>query len=104
MTIQHITRYFLAKPVQVREPEGAATAFVLGGSARRASGVGILFPAQREGLWNFYAVPADGGVERQLTDLRERYGRPTGFQTDGRHLYFTWNESSGEIWVMDVVR
>jgi Tol biopolymer transport system component len=67
-------------------------------------GASILFPAQRQGLWNFYAVPADGGAERQLTDLRGRYGRPKDIQTDGRHLYFTWNESSGEIWVMDLVR
>ena len=54
--------------------------------------------------WNFWEVPAEGGVERQLTDLAVKPGgdwlaRPA---TDGQYLYFTWREDVGDIWVMDV--
>jgi hypothetical protein len=35
-------------------------------------------------------------------------GRRGGFgwdlATDGQHVYFTWQEAFGDIWVMDVVR
>lgn len=67
-------------------------------------GSSIFFAAERDGLRNVYVVPADGGAERQVTDFRGKRGHLQAFQTDGRHLYFTWDESGGEIWVMDVVR
>ncbi len=41
---------------------------------------------------------------RQLTDLRDRNGQMgvVALATDGKHLYFTWEEELSDIWVMDV--
>ena len=51
---------------------------------------------------NVWEIPAEGGAERQLTDLEGRSfgGIP---QTDGKYIYFLWQENIGDIWVMDVV-
>jgi Tol biopolymer transport system component/DNA-binding winged helix-turn-helix (wHTH) protein len=65
-----------------------------------SDGSSIFFAADQ----NIYVVPADGGPERQLTEFKGKPGLLVEFQTDGRYLYFTWDESSGDIWVMDVVR
>jgi len=52
---------------------------------------------------NFWVVPVDSGRARRLTDLTSRRGSSTGFATDGRYLYFAWQEGLGDIWVADVV-
>lgn len=54
---------------------------------------------------NVWRVSAEGGGERQLTDLVGKRGEMgvLSLTTDGRHLYFTWWEDTGDIWVMDVV-
>jgi hypothetical protein len=45
----------------------------------------------------------DDKVSR-LTKLEGRRGNiGDRFATDGRYLYFTWQEDDGDIWVMDVV-
>ena len=54
---------------------------------------------------NVWAIDADGGEERPMTDLAGKHGE-LGFEppsTDGEHLYFIWAEDLGDIWVMDVV-
>jgi Tol biopolymer transport system component len=51
-------------------------------------------------------VAADGqSTERILADLSGRRGGlgDHGTPTDGRFVYFTWNEDLGDIWVMDIV-
>lgn len=50
-------------------------------------------------------LPADGGRARQLTDLSGTRGRLVwqALTTDGRYLYFAWQEGLGDIWVADVV-
>lgn len=56
----------------------------------------------REGsLWQ-HSVTTD--EERKVADLLGRRGRlGRGLSTDGDHLYFTWEEDLGDIWVMDIV-
>ncbi len=50
-------------------------------------------------------VSATGGGERRLTDLVGKRGELgiLSLTTDGRYLYFSWEEDTGDIWVMDVV-
>ena len=61
----------------------------------------ITGPRQEQGVWKLSLV--DGKVSR-LTKLEGRRG-DSGYiiSTDGRYLYFTWNDDDGDIWVMDVV-
>jgi hypothetical protein len=63
-------------------------------------------------------MPVDGGPARQLTydpasDFHPSWspdfkGKPRGnlgrmsLATDGKYVYFTWEEDFGDIWVMDV--
>jgi Tol biopolymer transport system component len=66
----------------------------------------VLFhgPADRPGL---YIVRADGtGGERLLLDVKGRRGAlgPYSTPTDGKYVYFTWNEDLGDLWVMNVNR
>ncbi len=45
------------------------------------------------------------GEERQVTALvgkRRGHIGTEAFATDGRYLYFTWEDDLGDIWVMDV--
>jgi Tol biopolymer transport system component len=60
--------------------------------------------ASHEG--NLFVVAADGAGGRAVTDLRGRRGMPgpNALATDGRYLYFAWDEDLGDLWVMDVVR
>jgi Tol biopolymer transport system component len=51
-------------------------------------------------------VMVEDRTERILAGFDERPGRLGEFAlaTDGRFLFFTWEEDLGDIWVMDVVR
>ena len=52
---------------------------------------------------NLFVVSAEGDLKRQLTDFTPRPGQLRRLRaTDGEHLYFTWDESQGDVWVMDV--
>ena len=52
---------------------------------------------------NIWSLSVANGAVRQLTDFSGRYGElGRGFSTDGTYLYFTWQEHTGDIWVMDV--
>jgi TolB protein len=56
---------------------------------------------QSDRLW--VLSPSDG-QEYVVADLRGRRGGVAyDLATDGSHLYFTWTENLGDIWVMDVV-
>jgi hypothetical protein len=48
-------------------------------------------------------VNADGtGRERMLMDVSGRRGTVGlyGTPTDGKYIYFTWDEDLGDLWVM----
>lgn len=50
---------------------------------------------------NIREVPARGGEERVLTDLSGRTGDiDAGLATDGKSIYFVWEETTADIWMM----
>jgi Tol biopolymer transport system component len=61
----------------------------------------IYFLGRQDDIW---ALALEGHKERLLADLSGKPGRQGGFAlaTDGEYLYFTWEETLGDIWVMDV--
>jgi TolB protein len=68
-----------------------------------SDGQTIFFAWKEDGAVNLYSVSSDGGPPRQLTDLEGRSGGFGGLMsTDDEYLYFTWDETFGDIWVMDV--
>ena len=61
----------------------------------------LYFAVPTDNLWS---VSVENGVEKRLTDLSGRRGTlGIAIATDGKFLYFTWEEDLGDIWVMDVV-
>ena len=64
----------------------------------------VYFLGRRFGR-KYWALSLEDRTERLVADLSGKSGR-TGsfaFATDGTYLYFTWEETLGDIWVMDVV-
>jgi eukaryotic-like serine/threonine-protein kinase len=53
---------------------------------------------------NLWAVSATGSDEHAMTNFSGRRGAfgVTALATDGRYLYFTWQEETGDLWIMDV--
>ena len=57
-------------------------------------------PGEKHGFWK---LSSDGGKVSRVTKLEGRRGNiGGGFTTDGRYLYFLWQEDDGDVWVMDV--
>jgi serine/threonine protein kinase len=67
-------------------------------------GRSIFFRRLTAGIPNLWSVTADGQLERQMTNLVGRRGvlGATALATDGRYLYFTWQEETGDLWTMNV--
>ncbi len=86
------------EPRQVSENEGSKPLW-------SPDGKWIYFIGSGESAGDFWAVPVDGGRTRSLTDLDGKRGTLVGTAcaTDGRYLYFAWQEGLGDIWVADVV-
>ncbi len=59
-----------------------------------------------QGVRNFWELSLKDGHERQLTNLHGKHGFLVleGYTTDGRQLYFNWQENLGDIWVMEVTK
>ena len=68
-------------------------------------GNAIYFVAGADRGSNIWALSLDDGREHSVTDFTGRPGRPGAFAlaTDGEHLYFTWENLVGDLWVMDIV-
>ena len=45
----------------------------------------------------------EAAVGAVMSDLSGRRGIIGRISTDGRYLYFTWEENLGDVWVADVV-
>ena len=88
---------------------------VAGGEAQpvtEISGFITLFSSDEEKIYfiggagenrNLFEVSVEGGPKRQMTDFTTRPGELQRLgATDGEYLYFTWDESQGDVWVMDV--
>jgi Tol biopolymer transport system component len=61
----------------------------------------IYFLKRMENIWE---ISAEGGPERQLTDLSEKYGDINyyNFAAYEQYLYFHWEEQTSDIFVADV--
>jgi Tol biopolymer transport system component len=66
----------------------------------------IYFTGMQERVGNIWRLSLRDRIERPVTNLAGRRGEPGRMapDTDGKFLYFTWREDTGDIWVMDVVR
>ena len=63
--------------------------------------VGLQAPPNNNNIWQLSLANRD---ERPVTDLagkRGTLGIP-GLATDGRYIYFTWQDPLGDIWVADI--
>jgi TolB protein len=62
----------------------------------------VFFSGRGETAGNVWAVSVEDRAMRAMTDLAGRSGTLGNRATDGRYLYFAWQEDLGDIWVMDV--
>jgi Tol biopolymer transport system component len=63
----------------------------------------IYFTGWKGDNGNLWIVPAAGGPARQLTNFIGREGNLRDLATDGKYLYFAWEEALGDIWAVDVI-
>jgi Tol biopolymer transport system component len=95
----HIWRFSAngGQPKQISEEEAVISRW-------SPDGMWIYFVGTGESAGNLWVVPAAGERARQLTDLAGKRGTLVEtIATDGRYLYFAWQEGLGDIWVADVV-
>jgi Tol biopolymer transport system component len=71
-----------------------------------SDGRGIYFIGVGDAKDNVWHISLGTGKEQPLTALTGRRGTmgESGLGTDGRYLYFTWEEARGDIWVADIVQ
>jgi Tol biopolymer transport system component len=71
-----------------------------------SDGTKLYFIGLSERTGNLWVLSMEDGREYPVTDLTGRRGDLNYFSlaTDGEHLYFSWRDDLGDIWVMDVVR
>jgi Tol biopolymer transport system component/serine/threonine protein kinase len=64
----------------------------------------LFFPGVQERTGNVWAIALADHRERPVTALTGRLGNlmQSALATDGRRLFFCWEENVGDIWVMDV--
>jgi hypothetical protein len=67
-------------------------------------GLAIYYNLGRGQPDDIWCIASDGTGERPVTAFTGKRGRlgREALATDGRYLYFTWEEDLGDIWVMDV--
>ena len=64
----------------------------------------MFFAGEDDHRDNIWALSMEVRTERPATNLAGRRGSMnSSLTTDGKYLYFLWNETLGDIWVMDVV-
>lgn len=64
----------------------------------------IYFIGSGEWAGNIWELSIEDGAERPVTDLAGRLGSlgPIAMATDGQHIFFTWGEDIGDLWVTEV--
>jgi Tol biopolymer transport system component len=92
--------WLLEMPVAGEDAPQRLTTGVASASAWAPDGRTVYYRGERD----FWAVSLDDRSERPVTDFGAKRGNPgsRSLATDGRDLYFTWEEGLGDIWVMDV--
>jgi len=63
----------------------------------------IYFIGSEESAGNLWELSLEDGAVRQVTDLMGKRGSLGSYAlaTDGRQLFFTWEEDIGDLWVME---
>jgi Tol biopolymer transport system component/tRNA A-37 threonylcarbamoyl transferase component Bud32 len=63
----------------------------------------VYFIGAGESAGNLWELSVKDGAVRQVTDLKGKRGSLGSYAlaTDGRHLFFTWEEDIGDLWAMD---
>ena len=63
----------------------------------------IYFIGSGDGAGNLWELSVEDGVVRPVTELVGKHGDLGLFAlaTDGRQLFFTWEEDKGDLWVME---
>jgi len=66
----------------------------------------IYFIGRGDAAAAIWALSVDSRQERPITALTGRRGRlsPYGLATDGRDVFFLWEEPRGDIWVADIIQ
>lgn len=63
----------------------------------------LYFPRSSKEGGNLWAISLEDDSEYPVSDLAGRIGAlGWGLATDGRYLYFTWAQPTGDLWMMDV--
>jgi Tol biopolymer transport system component len=65
----------------------------------------IYFSGVNRGSNDLWEIRVSDGRERRVTRFVQRNGRPgeLALAATKTHLYFTWRNDVGDIWVMDAV-
>jgi len=84
----------------------ATTAAAFSAGRWTPDGTQLLFPGSGELSGDVYAVRPDGTGEHVITDLKARRGTlvANSLATDGKQLFFSWEEDSGDLWIGDLAR
>src|SRR6266508_2353187 len=70
---------------------------------RSRDGADVYYVGARERAGNIWSASLGRRLERPLTQFAARRGQlENALSTDGRSIYFIWEEDLGDIWVMDV--
>ncbi|HXV59466.1 MAG TPA: protein kinase [Vicinamibacteria bacterium] len=95
--------YVWRVPVEGGEPERLTKGQVRTFRWAR-DGKKIYYLGRGDRAGTIWELSLEDGSEHPLTDFVGRRGSlgGLGLSTDGRDLYFTWEEDLGDIWVMDV--
>lgn len=61
----------------------------------------LIYTALRNGQWDIYSIPADGGDETQLTNSNKHHDG-SEYTPDGKYIYYnSFDSGSMEIWKMN---
>ena len=110
-------KWLMFSGTRTTPPAGLWVVPVRGGPARRVGdgpgetprwspdGTQVFFVGIGEREGNLWSVSWPDGRERPVTQLAGRRGHLvlSTPATDGPHLFFSWEEDLGDLWIMDVV-
>ncbi|MBL8113719.1 MAG: PD40 domain-containing protein, partial [Acidobacteria bacterium] len=71
-----------------------------------SDGLRVFYAGLREGVWNIYSIPLEGGAEVPLTKLEKlnAYVRYPAVSPDGKTVVYEQAETTGNIWILEGVK